>query len=183
MSDDYYVVTIDPDPVSSVTLDEARDWVKMDDDITEDNVLLSALIETCTAEGEDFTNRVFMERTFDGFFAGYQQSNCEIHPFIQIRRAPLIAIASVKLSIAGSWVDVDSDGYELKQSSAFARIVFNDISVLSGADDIPFPLKVTFTAGYGDENAVPEGINTAIMEYIFFRYANRGDTAPEEKKG
>jgi uncharacterized phiE125 gp8 family phage protein len=183
MSDDYYVVTVNPDPVSSVSLDEAREWVKMDADITADNDLLTALIITCTEEGEDFTNRVFMERTFEGYFAGYQESNCEIHPFIQIRRAPLIDISAVELSVGGSFVAVDSDGYELKQTASYARIVFTDVSVLSGADDIPYPLKVTFTAGYGDADDVPDGIETAIKEYIAFRYENRGDTGSQEKSG
>lgn len=179
MLDDYYQIKT-PAASEPVTLAEAKKWTKQDE-ITVDDDILTALIAGFRKDGEDYTNRVFVERTFEGFFVGLDSSNQERYPFIQIRRAPLLLVSSVEVSIDDSFESVTE--YEIKRNSEFSRLIFLDTSELTNADNIPYPIKVTFTAGYGAASAVPEGIKAAIKAHLFFLYANRGDTAPESKKG
>ena len=255
MIDDYYDIKT-PASEEPVSLAEAKEWTKQDE-ITVDDTILTGLIAGFRKDGEDETNRVFVERTFEGFFSGLECSNQERHPFILLRQAPLLEIESVEVSIDDSLEAVTE--YQTKRNSEFSRLLFPDTSELTAADDIPYPIKVTFTAGYrktipvssltrsgttvtvmtnnnhglvsgmdviiagadqaeyngtqqitvtavnkftyeivgspatpatgnlavnfGGAPGVPEGIKAAIKAHLFFLYANRGDTAPESKKG
>jgi len=142
--DDYYraIISASEDPV---TLAEIKEWIKQDE-IAVDDALLSALISGMTKEGEDYTDRTFVQRTFEGYFSGLQCSDEERYPFIQIRRSPLISIASIEISIAESFEPVTE--FAIKMNSEFSRVIFSDTSEMTDADNIPYPIKITFDAGY-----------------------------------
>lgn len=161
-----------------VTLDEARDFLKIPSIVTADDTLIeSILIKAATSRVEKYCNRVFVQRTFTGKFSNFQASNYEVYPFIELRRSPLISVSSVQTYVDGSLEDVDSDSYYLKESPSFARILFSE--TVDCDDDIAYPMEVEFVAGYGDEDATPECIKTAILMYINFMYENRGDVPAE----
>ena len=66
MSNDYYdiIVPADEEPV---TLAEAKAWCKVTH--TAEDAIFTALITSAVQKAALFTNRVFIERTFTGFFA------------------------------------------------------------------------------------------------------------------
>ena len=174
---DYYTQATEPTALFSTK--EGQNFLRIDNDADID--LITALILAATIQGEKYTNRAFTERVFTGFFSGFKQTQNERYPYIDLRRAPLRALNSVKVMINDVLTDVDADDYQLKETSTFARILFvNTIS----CDDVPYPIQVNFDAGY--KNTVtdaPDDIKTAIKQHLAFLYENRGDVIPEGEIG
>lgn len=173
--DDFYQVKAPPADLP-IDLEEAKLFCRIDG--SDDDSLIKALLSAVTEQGEKFTNRCFVTRTITGFFSDAQVTRCERFPFIALRRAPLDSIISFKITVDDALVDVDSDNYQEKNTSSFARILI--IGSLA-FDDVPYPLQVEFTAGYGGAKDVPEDIKNALKMHLLFLYENRGDVAPEGK--
>ena len=168
MINDYYN-TITPPATYPVTLAEAKEWIRVNGTI--EDVLITALISAATTIGEAHTNRQFVTRTMEGFFAGADASRFELHPFVQIRRAPASNV-TVDMLINGEFTAVTD--YAIWRAGGFDRIIFND--GVPSHDMGQYPIKVTFDAGY---DIVPDGIRTAIKQHILFMYENRGDVVPD----
>ena len=175
MPDDFYRVDTGPDG-EPVTLAEAKAFMRVENTVDDD--LIEGLLDATLGEGEDYTNRAFITRTITGFFSGLAVSDFEAYPFVQIRRAPLASIISVKVTLNDTLEDVDSDDYQLKESSEFSRVLFTSTP---NCDDIPYPLQIQITAGYGVAANVPERLKTAMKQHALFLYENRGDVAPDGK--
>lgn len=173
--DDFYQVTT-PATDYPVNLDQAKSFMKVDGDADDDFIKL--LIAIVTEEGQKFTNRTFITTGYTGSFSNAQASRCERYPFLALRRAPLIAIASFKQMVDDSLVDVDTDAYQLKNTSGFARILITDSLTF---DDVSYPLQVVFTAGYGAPKNVPPMIINNLLEHMLFLYENRGDVNADGK--
>ncbi len=176
MGNDLYTITVAPTE-ESVALNDVLEWCRVDQN-SPDESLISALITAAVEQCENYTNRVFVERTFLGEFDATQVTKCELYPFAELRRAPLVSVATVTLEEDGSPVAVS--GVEIKFSHTYARLLFTE--ALNIADEVAYPLKVTFNAGYGLAVDVPQDIKTAIKQTVLFWYENRGDVAPDSKQ-
>jgi uncharacterized phiE125 gp8 family phage protein len=179
MINDYYTITsaAAEDPV---TLAEAKAWCKKTTD--EEDDIFTALISAATAKAELITNRVFVERTYTGYFSGIECYCRSVGSYtistyyIALRRGPVIDTAnvtSVTVTVDDSDETVSTDDYNVQLDDGFSRIVFEEIN--ESPDSIPYPYQVAFTAGYGAASAVPEPIKTAIKEIVHYWYQNRGD--------
>jgi uncharacterized phiE125 gp8 family phage protein len=179
MADDLYTVTVaaTDDPIS---LEETKEFLRIDAAITVDDNFIQGLIKAAVIDGEKFTNRCFVTRTFLGELSQLDRSECEAYPYIQIRRAPLVSIASIKAVFDGTPTTVSTDDYEIKNTSAFPRVLFVETGNIS-VDKVAYPLQVTFNAGYGAAKDVPDDIKTALKMHILFLYENRGDVDTESK--
>ena len=142
-----------------------------------DTDLVNALIEAANEQAEKETNRVFVTRTFTGKFSGLCISNQEPKAFIELRRAPLISVTSVKVNTVALTVDVD---YIVKESSSFSRILF--LTTQDPDSDLAYPIEIEFVAGYGDKDSQPEWVNTVIEQIVLFWYENRGDVSTDKKQ-
>jgi uncharacterized phiE125 gp8 family phage protein len=170
MITDYYLQTSTP-ATYPVTLVEVKLWLRITHDAEDD--LLNSLITAATEKAEKITNRVFIERTYTGNFSGLDCSNYDVGFFIALRRAPLIEITLLEVTVDDSTVTIYDTDYNIKKTGGFPRIVFEEVS--DRPDLIPYPYQVAFTAGYGAAAVVPEPIKTAIKEMIAYWYQNRGD--------
>lgn len=173
MSDFYEIKTA---PVGSpVTFAKASEWCR-DIDVA-DTTLVEALISAANDQAEKETNRVFVERTFTGKFDSACISNSESKEFVELRRAPLISVTSVKVNDVALTVDVD---YIIKESSSFSRILF--LTTQDPDSDLAYPIEVEFVAGYGDKDNQPDWITTVIQQIVLFWYENRGDVSTDKKQ-
>lgn len=177
MITDFYNISVDPtgDPITTA---EAKAWARIR--TSDDDSIVDALISSVTLFGEKFTNRVFITRTIEGFFSGLEVTRFETVPFLRIRRAPLIAISSVEVFSGGAYGAFTD--FQLKQTQGFSLLLFeNGIFDADPDVDIPYPIKVTFTAGYGAAADIPSDIKTALKAHLAFLYENRGDVVAEGK--
>lgn len=171
--DDHYKITVAPtgDPITSIV---AKDFIKDVD--SEDDDLIEELIKSVTGMIEDYTNRVILPTTFTGYFANLVETQFEAYPFIQIRKAPLSSIVTVKGMIDSVLTDIPTTDYYLKETSTYSRILFTTSPSVDS--DIAYPLEVSFVAGYA---TVPDKINIALKQWVTFLYENRGDVVPDGK--
>lgn len=169
MGNDYYEVTT-PAGSEPVSLTEAKAWCKVTH--TVDDALITALIVAATAKAELYTNRVFEPRTFKGWFAGVECSRYERGAYLALRRAPLLAVSAVTLTVDDAPETVSTDDYTVKPTAGYSRVIFSGME--SDPDsDVPYPYQVEFTAGGGAD----ETIKVAIKETVAYWYTNRGDCA------
>lgn len=158
-----------------VTLAEAKEWVRLDTDITADDTLLTVLIASCTATLEKSYNTLFVERTLQGLYQGICANKFNPYPFLRVERFPVLAVSVVEVFSGGSFASVMSDTELVPNSGGFPQVNFYDTSTVPDTDTA-LPYRITFTAGYGTASAVPEDIKTAIKAYVAFLYENRADT-------
>ena len=177
MGRDRYTITVAATE-EPVDINEALDFCRVDKN-SPDESLVETLIKAATLQCENYTNRVFVERTYLGEFDCLEATRFEIYPFVELRRGPFKSLTSVTLEEDGSPVAVSD--VLTKDTPSYARLLFTE--TLNTPDEVAYPLQVTFVAGYGAAAAVPEDIKTAIKQYVLFLYENRGDVAPDGNQG
>jgi len=163
--------------VLAVSLDTVKLFLKIDvGDITRDDEL-ALLIADATDMVERYTNRYLSPRTVVGKFDSIGRGDCTMpYDYLWLRRAPINdgAVTLVQLmGVSGAETIISAD-YRLKPFDDQARLYL--IRGIGAPDPFePYPLRVTFTAGYADENAIPPALKQGLLELIAFLDANRGD--------
>ena len=175
---DFYEIVDDEDIsalITPVRVDEVKAWCRITNNL--DNALLEGLCLASTLGLQGYCNRIFIEKKFLGYFQNVIHSRYEPYPFIVLKRSPVILdadIYSITFTIDSEDITLTKDTqYLVKRSSGFTRIWFTD--TIDYDRNVPYPIKVSFKAGYGDETKVPDDIKTAIKAYAAYMYENRGD--------
>jgi uncharacterized phiE125 gp8 family phage protein len=171
---DSYAVT-GPPAVEPVTLDEAKKSAKIRS--TADDAFITGLIATSRQRVEDFTNRLLITQTVEGYFDCLELSKYETYPFVYFRRAPLGSITAVEVDEGDGYVAI-LDFQVKQQSDGYPIILFTGSPTLDRTAQA-YPLKITAVIGYGLATAVPELIKTSIKMDVNFLYENRGDAMPD----
>jgi uncharacterized phiE125 gp8 family phage protein len=160
-------VSTDSTPTEPVTVQEAKDWMRLEgfidtddstaSDFDDDDTIIEMLIVSARKRLEEYTGLSFIPKTFEAEIdnlAGY----------IELPYGPVTAITSLVDAD-----DTDSPATEL------------DYTTTNGLSKLKTPqqanLLVTYEAGY---QTTPEWVKNAILTEVAYRYMNRGD---EEKKG
>jgi uncharacterized phiE125 gp8 family phage protein len=172
MGNDRYEVTV-PAAEEPVTLSEVKSWCKITH--SSEDALLTALIKAAVSKSELFTNRVFIQRTFTGFFSTLECSKFEKGLFFTIRRAPLLSVSAMEVTEDDSQAAVSTDDYNVKKTAGFSRVIFSELN--NSPDLIPYPWQIEFVAGYGAASDVPEPLKVAIKAAVCYWYSNKGDCA------
>ena len=163
--------------VLAVSLDTVKLFLKIDvGDITRDDEL-ALLIADATDMVERYTNRYLSPRTVLGKFDSFSPGDCAMpYDYLWLRRAPIDdgAVTLVQLMGVSGAETITSADYRLKPFDDQARLYL--IRGIGTPDPFEsYPLRVTFTAGYADENAIPSALLQGLLELIAFFDANRGD--------
>lgn len=170
-----YVVTQAPSG-SLVSADEVKALARIDG--TDEDALIASFVAAAVERLGAYTNRCFLTRTLRMETDRISSSGLEPWPFVEIERAPLGSVSAVEVVTTSGNQAVT--GFKVKDGGAFPRILFPASAAIPSEDpDEPLPLRITFTAGYGDASAVPADIKLAVMMLANFLYANRGDCMPE----
>lgn len=146
-----------------VTLEEAKLFARIDDDIEDD--LVTALITSARIAIEAETGRSFITQTYDAFL-NFVPSNQPL----RFSFRPIQSVESISaMQSDSSTVDVDPSTYIL--DGANAEIGLNGLSLSS---DLTFnAFRVRYVAGYGDASEVPEWAKTAIKQLVTHMYEYR----------
>jgi uncharacterized phiE125 gp8 family phage protein len=155
-----------------VSLEEFKEFAKLDPDDDSQDVLLTEFICAATEDLERYTNRWFIEREAIGYYVGLELSQFENYPYAEIQHSPLLDVSEVAQWVNGSYQPITN--YKLKQRDGYARVLFPNSGIVTNIDE-PYPYRITFEAGYGDADAVPAAIKLAVKMYAAYLYENRGD--------
>ncbi len=158
---DYVDVTTDSNVTEPVTLQEVKDYLRLegfiDDseslstDFDDDDTLIEELITSCRERLELFTGLSFVPKSYD-----VELTN--LAGYITLPFGPVNNITSVE----------DING------TALTYTVTNNKAKLK--TPVQENLIVTYDCGY---SSLPKALKEAMMKEIAYRYENRGDVANE----
>lgn len=153
-----------------VTLLDARKQCGLDADITDDDTLLAALIESARAHAEHMCQRAFLPQTWEVALDAWPCANR-----IALPMPNLISIVSVKyIDGAGAEQTLSASAYTLDDYG-----LVHGLQLKSGqswpsiASDTVNPIKIRYTCGYADADSVPQVVKHWMLMRISWAYRNR----------
>lgn len=152
-----------------VELDIVKAYLRIDG--TDDDALLTLLIQNATLIAEKFTRREFLNKGFRTYRDSF--GRC-----IELEKSKLQSVENVKyIDVNNVEQTLDPSDYSITNESLYSRIY--------PAFEKEFPVSrhqgyqnviIEFTAGYGDASTdIPADIKQAILLMVSDLYANRGD--------
>lgn len=161
----------------AVSLATVKLFLKIDVSDTSRDAELTLLINDAVDMVERYTNRLLSARTVLGKFDSFSPGDCAMpYDYVWLRRAPIYdaAVALVQLIGPTSTDNIAAQDYRLKPFDEQGRLYL--IRGIGAPDPFePYPLRVTFMAGYTNEAAIPPALKQGLLELIAFFDANRGD--------
>lgn len=163
---------VTPPSPEPVTLDEAKEWIKLESSITEDDALITGLISTARGHVEEYTHRALIDQQWELTLDSFPVSR-------------IIPLPKGRLESVDTFQYVDRDGATQTVPGTSYRIVTtNDQGgsiVLeeneSWPDDcrnLTEDVSITFTAGYGTAASdVPDALLIGIKLLVAHLYDRR----------
>jgi len=155
-----YLRLVTPPAVEPVTLEEAKQHLKIDGN--EDDSLITALITAARQRAEEYTRRAFITQTWEVAVDSVTSTLC-------LPRPPVQTIEAVTLDGQA----VAPENYGLMVTNLFyTKIPLHAVN--------PGGLVIRYTSGYGDTtNDVPQAIRQAILMLVAHMYEAREGQAPQ----
>lgn len=149
-----------------VTLDEMKLHLRVDTD--EENFLILSLMATAMKHAENYTWLTLTSSVYNVFY-----DSREVEEFIYVNKCPVSAITSVNYrNSEGEYVAMSTDDYEVDTVSQPVRIKITNKPALGNYLNA---WKVVFSCGYGQMEAVPDPIKSAIKLIVGHLYEHRED--------
>jgi len=158
-------ITAPSDPALPVSLSRVKMHLRTDISETDiENYLDNSLIAAATKRARGYTERTFLERTYELYF-----SEWPIGRTIKLPRPPVTTLNTFEYTDDnGDTSSVSSDKYDFSGRDHMGRIRLKTNkewpdATLRALD----PIKVEYVAGYGpSRDDVPEDIKLGIMEMV-----------------
>lgn len=136
------------------TLSEAKEWCKIELNITEENTLITELIKTARLQCEGYTNVSFVEKTIEAIINNSLGG-------IEFPYGPVKTFTSL--------INEDGDTLVVNTDYKIQGVLFKTLK-----EPLDCYLKATYVAGY---TTLPVNFKTAVLQQVAFLYENRGDEA------
>ncbi len=161
-------ITVKTPPAKSpISLAEAKLHCRVDEDITKDDSLIRSYIKAATENAEAITRRQFITAT-------YELRLDRFPAVIQFPRPPLWDVISVKYyDTDEAEQTLDESVYMMDEYSTIGRITPAPGESWPGVGETIPTITIEFQAGYGDRDAVPEDIKSAIKLIVGHLYEHR----------
>lgn len=158
-----------PPSTEPVSLKEAKNHCRVDDDITNDDSLIRSMIVAARQAAETFTRRQLISATYELRFDGF--------PFqINPPRPPLISVTSIKYQDTDDQEQtVDAGDYQVDIHSTVGRIRPKQDKSWPATYTEMNAVTIEYVAGYGARDDVPEQIIAAILLIVGHLYEHRED--------
>lgn len=175
-----YKITIGPTG-EVITMAEAKAWLKIHPDVSEDDALITALIATARTWAERQTGRALLPQTIQEVWdwPGMRCFDLSIGPLITVSPATSPVVFEYRNS-AGTYTTLASTEYTVDDVSEPGRVVLKNTGVppfpwLTTAEVYPNAVRITYTVGQANAAAVDANIKTAMLLQIAMMYENRED--------
>jgi uncharacterized phiE125 gp8 family phage protein len=135
------------------TLAEAKEWCKVELNITEENTLITELIKTARLQCEGFTNISFVEKNIETILNNSLGG-------IEFPYGPVKTFTSL--------INEDGETLVINEDYKIQGVLFKTLK-----EPLDCYLKATYVAGY---TTLPTNFKTAVLQQVAYLYENRGDT-------
>lgn len=150
-------------------LDAAKSHLRVTDD--GEDTLITSLITAAREHAEAFTERAFVEQTWETYYDSFPAC-------IELPLPNLISVESIKyLDTNGDEQTVTASDYVVDDKRKPGRIFLAQNASWPSTYDQVNAVTVQFKAGYGDDTAVPETIKAAIKLILGHLFEHREDVA------
>jgi hypothetical protein len=182
---------VTPPASEPITLLDAKSWLHLDPDFTDDDAIVTGLIQAARERVEDYTGRSLVQQqwrfSLDWFPSYHPHDTAPAHSggyygvgtwwwdtqCIYLPRAPLISVDSFKYqAVDGTTQTLPTSGYILDSDSEPARILPAYNAYWPTALQVPNAIQITYTAGYQN---IPQTFLLAMRLAITAWYENPSD--------
>lgn len=152
-----------------VSLAEAKNLLKLDEDLTEDDALVVSFIRAAVEHAQDYQSRKFITQTWELVLPAFPASGV-----IQLPFGKLQAVISVSYrNTSGNLQTLPDTAYQVDTSGILGKLALDTIPSTASVSDA---VRIQFICGYGDNPGdVPEVTRTAILFIIKQWYDKRGE--------
>lgn len=157
---------VTPPAATPVSLEDAKAHLRVDH--SDQDSLITALIEAATGHIEDMTGRVFITQTWEMALDAFPESEVPLSP------VPVQSIESVMYDdVDGYEATIAPDSYDVDTLGTTAWLYAAGVDGWPTALDTYNAVRIRYVAGYGDEpESVPAAIRHAIKLLVGHWYAN-----------
>lgn len=151
-----------------ISLIEAKEFLRLTSDYTEEDNLISSFIRAATTSAENFMQRDIVEKTYLLYLNDF------IDP-IEIQKQVTEVVSIVYKDINGGDQTLSSSDYITDLETTPALITSLSTFPATYADSFN-NVTVTFKSGFGAATEVPDDIKTALFYMISKYYDDRADS-------
>lgn len=180
MSELARLVTVTGTTQTPISRNEAKAWLKIEEEDVADDALLDALIVTATDRYETHAQKALIRKTFDEYF------DCTPKLVICVRRSPLVSVTSIRGFSDTDATDtggtaMSSSGYYVDVASEPGRIVpFSGFMFPTATRRVNGAI-VRYVAGYSTSTTgIPDQAKTTIKRMVARAYEFRGDAEQQD---
>ncbi len=156
---------VTPPTVEPVSVQECKDWLRVDH--SADDALILALATAARHYCEDRQNRAYCSQTWKASLDAYPAA-------FSLWRSPVVSVTSVQyVDTDGATQTLSSSEYTLDALSEPGRVVPAYNASWPSIRAVPNAVTLTFVCGYGAAADVPEIFKSAIKMYVADAYENR----------
>ena len=153
-----------------LSADEVKLHLRIEQEETVEDSLLTRLIAAARRQAEAFTGRALITQTWDMDLDGFLSWE------IDIPRPPLQSVESVGyMDVAGVVHTLPASSYRVDAKRTPGRITPTYGQAWPATRDVTSAVGVRFVAGYGAVDGVPEDIQQAVLLIVGRLYAHRED--------
>ncbi len=159
-----------PPEKPSLSLSSLKSQLGLEPDFTADDPYLDTIILAASEWLEDKTSRKFITQTWDIYFENWPSEQFDL-PFGQLQQVNSIQYYP---ATGNDWVTWDSSSYDVMTGDdAIIKPSYN-VSFPSDLLKNLYPIKITFTCGYGNNaSAVPSILQMLMLKIAADMYENR----------
>lgn len=174
MIETYGLTPITPPLSEPVTLQEAKDWLRLEHAV--DDVKIQGLILTARSLAERNYDRSLISQVWQmtlPWFCSWE---------IRLPRGPLRSVESIKYTDTQGILQTLAPSSYLADTTNDPGIVYPSFASNWPATRYqPGAVQITYQAGYGDAPAVPEPIKSAIKVAVAWWYEHAGEEVESVK--
>lgn len=163
-----------------ITLEQVKDFIRIDQDDDSLDVQLALLIDTATNAAEQITGRDLLIKTYKTYLDDFPISD---FTGIQIQKSKLQVITSIQYLVAGVLTTFDSSNYYITDKQEYATInldIENNKTWPTNVDNRKQAVEIIFTAGFGSDPCdVPANLKRAMLAHVNILNHNLGDCKDE----
>ncbi|MDR3591578.1 MAG: head-tail connector protein [Negativicutes bacterium] len=161
-----------------MTLSEAKLYLRVEDEVTDDDTRIGDMITSAREYCEGYQNRAYLQQSWEVSFDHWPER------IFNIPLPPLQEITAIICTDKdGIEATIDSDSYLVDTKSTPGRVALKSGQKWPSVALAPISgFRVEFTAGYESAETVPKRIKQAMLLLIGHWYLNRepvGQVGPE----
>lgn len=156
------VLNNDPDKIKTgevATIAEVKKQLNISDDFTDDDNMITLLLETAIEAVEDDTHSDLLDTAnvleHDLTAANYDAAAVNLPRLIYINQAPVKVVSKIELWDGTTWTEINAGLYSVS-------ILFNRVELRIFESHTAKKIKFTFTSGYTDAKR-PKRLKQAVI--------------------